>query len=118
MVTDVQGVVASLRAGDTQAFRTLIERLQQPLIGYLHRLVGDREVALDLAQDTFLQVYKEIGNTSPDLSLDAWIYRIATNYGLRYLNRKRLRQFVWLVSTSSPEESNVHLMVPGPSNPV
>src|SRR6266568_1519943 len=93
LVMDVQ-VVESLQAKDTQAFRSLIERLQQPMTAYLHRLVGDREVALDLAQDTFLQVYKEIGKTSQDLFLDAWIYRIATNYGLRYLNRKLLKQFV------------------------
>ena len=95
MVTDVQGdEVARLRAGDAQAFRSLMERLQYPITGYLHRLVGEREVALDLAQDTFLQVYKEIGKTSSHLELDAWIYRIATNYGLRYLNRKRLRLFI------------------------
>jgi RNA polymerase sigma-70 factor, ECF subfamily len=94
MVTDVQGVVANLRAGDARAFHALIERLQQPIIGYLHRLVGDQEVALDLAQDTFLQVYKEIGKTSAELALDAWIYRIATNYGLRYLSRKRRWSFI------------------------
>src|SRR2546421_11531188 len=93
MVTDVQ-VVERLRAGDAQAFRSLIERLQQPITGYLHRLVGDREVALDLAQDTFFQVYKEIGKTSAELALDAWIYRIATNYGLRYLNRKSRWSFI------------------------
>ena len=95
MVTDVQGVeVARLRAKDARAFCVLIERLQQPIIRYLHRLVGERDVALDLAQDTFLQVYKEIDKTSVDLSLDAWIYRIATNYGLQYLKRKRLLQFI------------------------
>ena len=95
MVTDVQGdEVTRLRAGDAQAFRSLVERLQYRITGYLHRLVGDREVALDLAQDTFLQVYKEISKTSSHLELDAWIYRIATNYGLRYLNRKRLRLFI------------------------
>ena len=95
MVTDVQGdEVTRLRAGDAQAFRSLMERLQYQITGYLHRLVGEREVALDLAQDTFLQVYKEIGKTSSHLELDAWIYRIATNYGLRYLNRKRLRLFI------------------------
>ena len=113
MVMDVQ-VVESLRAKDEQAFRSLIERLQQPLTGYLHRLVGDREVALDLAQDTFLQVYKEIGKTSQELLLDPWIYRIATNYGLRYLNRKRLRQFVGLESATGPADA--HLMVPGPEH--
>lgn len=116
MVTDVR-VVESLRARDAQAFRVLIERLQQPITGYLHRLVGNREVALDLAQDTFLQVYKEIGKTSPDLSLDAWIYRIATNYALRHLNRRRLRQFVGLDGPQdSTEDFNKYLMVAGPED--
>jgi len=94
-LTDVHVVeVARLRAQDADAFRSLIERLERPMTRYLYRLVRDYEVALDLTQDTFLQVYKEIGKTSPNLALDAWIYRIATNYGLQYLNRKRLQQFV------------------------
>ena len=104
MVMAVQ-VVDRLQARDAQAFCSLIERLQQPVTGYLHRLVGDREVALDLAQDTFLQVYKEIGKTSSELALDAWVYRIATNYGLRYLNRRRLRQFVGLEERESFDTS-------------
>src|SRR5229473_7357612 len=112
MVMDVQ-VVERLRAGDTQTFCSLIERLQQPLTRYLHRLVGDRKVAHDLAQDTFVQVYKEIGKTSEDLSVDAWIYRIATNYGLRYLNRKHLKQFVRLGSRENFDES---LAVAGPED--
>lgn len=113
MVMDVQ-VVESLRTRDAQAFRLLIEQMQQPITAYLHRLVGNREVALDLAQDTFLQVYKEIEKTSRDLLLEAWIYRIATNYGLRYLNRKRLRVFVGLDDPSMPEDHSTYLMVPGP----
>ena len=92
---DVQGVeVARLRTRDTEAFRRLIERLQRPITRHLYRLVGDQEVAQDLAQDTFLQVYQEIEKTSVDLALDAWIYRNATIYGLLYLIRKRLHQFV------------------------
>ncbi len=109
---DVQ-VVERLRAGDAPTFCSLIERLQQPLTGYLHRLVGDREVALDLAQDTFLQVYKEIGKTSGELKLDAWIYRIATNYGLRYLNRKHLRQILHFEGQHSIDE---RLATDGPEN--
>ena len=108
-MTDVQ-VVDRLRARDAQAFCSLIERLQQPVTGYLHRLVGDREAALDLAQDTFLQVYKEIVKTSSELALDAWVYRIATNYGLRYLNRRRLRQFVGL---EEREPFDTNLMAAG-----
>jgi len=109
MVMDVQeDEVARLRAGDAQAFRSLMERLQCPITGYLHRLVGEREVALDLAQDTFLQVYKEIGKTSSQLALDAWIYRIATNFGLRYLNRKRRYHFLpFVFGSSSHEEEGI-----------
>ncbi len=112
MLTDVQ-VVDRLQAGDAQAFCSLIERLQQPVTGFLHRLVGDREVALDLTQDTFLQVFKEIGKTSPELALDTWIYRIATNFGLRYLNRKQLRQFVGL---EEREAFDPRLVVAGPED--
>ena len=97
--------VARLQAKDAEAFRSLIERLEQPITGYLYRLVHDREVALDLSQDTFLQVYKEIEKTSPDLALDAWIYRIATNYGLQYLNRKRLHPFIPLSSDASLDDN-------------
>ena len=51
--------------------------------------------------------------TFGELALDAWIYRIATNYGLRYLNRKRLRQFVQLESRENFDES---LAVAGPED--
>ena len=102
--------VARLQAKDAEAFRSLIERLEQPITGYLYHLVNDHEVALDLTQDTFLQVYKEIEKTSPDLALDAWIYRIATNYGLQYLNRKRLRRFVRLSLTSDTSlDDNIYV---------
>jgi RNA polymerase sigma-70 factor (ECF subfamily) len=58
-------------------------------------------------------VYKEIDKTSGEFALDAWIYRIATNYGLRYLNRKRLRQFVRLDGRESFDES---LAIAGPED--
>ncbi|WP_165423453.1 RNA polymerase sigma factor [Ktedonosporobacter rubrisoli] len=105
-MTEVKGAeVARLQAKDAQAFCTLIERLQQPITRYLYHLVGDREMALDLAQDTFLQIYKEIGKTSADLALDAWVYRIATNYALRYLNRRRLLKFVSFLPLAATERS-------------
>ena len=110
MIADPEEV-EHLRAHDAQAFRALIDRLQQPITGYLHRLVGDREAALDLTQDTFVQVYNEIGKTSGHITLDAWIYRIATNYGLRYLKRKRLRP---CVSLEDPEGCDERLAVAGP----
>jgi RNA polymerase sigma-70 factor (ECF subfamily) len=103
MLTDPEGV-ERLRAHDAQAFRALIDRLQQPITGNLHRLVGDREAALDPAQDTFVQVYNEIEKTSGQITLDVWIYRIATNYGLHYVKRKRLRPCVSLEDRENCDE--------------
>ena len=73
MLRDAQGA-ERLRKHDGEAFRSLIDRLQQPITGFLHRLVGDREVALDLAQDTFVQVPKEIDKASGEIALEGWIY--------------------------------------------
>ncbi len=113
-MTNIQ-LVERLRAGDPQVFCALIEQLQHPLTGYLHRLVGDREVALDLAQETFIQVYRKIGKTTGDLPLNAWIYRIATNYGLHYLKSRRLKQ---CVGFNVPELFDKSLAVAGPEEQV
>jgi RNA polymerase sigma-70 factor (ECF subfamily) len=87
-------LVARAQAGDREAFASLIQRYQQPVGGYLWRLTGDREVAQDLTQDTFLRAYRAIGATHPGLRLRAWLYRIATN--LAYDHFRRQRQFTWV----------------------
>lgn len=84
-------LVAQAREGDRAAFAQLVERYQQPLGSYLWRLTRDRELALDLTQDTFLRAYRGIGATSPGLQVRAWLFRIATN--LAYDHFRRLRRF-------------------------
>jgi RNA polymerase sigma-70 factor (ECF subfamily) len=88
------GLVARARAGDHAAFAALITRYQQPLGGYLAHLTGDREVAADLVQETFLRAYRALSTTRPDLLVRAWLYRIATNLAYDYLRRRR--RLAWL----------------------
>ena len=78
MLDDTQ-VIAQVRTGQTDAFGHIVERYQLPIVRYLTRLTGNIETARDLAQDTFLQAYKSILKTKSELSLKAWLYRIATN---------------------------------------
>ena len=54
---DEAQMVNLVRAGDTDAFTGIVERYQGPIIRYLDRLTGEYEVALDLAQDTFVRAY-------------------------------------------------------------
>jgi RNA polymerase sigma-70 factor (ECF subfamily) len=87
-------VIALMRAGSINAFAEIVERYQMPIIRHLYRLTGDYEMAQDLAQDTFLQAYKSILKTTADISLKAWLYRIATNNARQYRRRKRLLSFI------------------------
>jgi RNA polymerase sigma-70 factor (ECF subfamily) len=93
-VLDERACVSDARAGDDAAFATLFEYYRGPIVGYLRRLVGDREVAEDLAQDTFLKAYRAIERTNEELNFRAWLYRIATNTALSYHRRQRILQ--WL----------------------
>ena len=82
-------LVARAQAGDRDAFATLVGRYQQPIGGYVWRLTGDRELAQDLTQETFLHAFRAIRSTQPDLLLSPWLYRIATNLVYDYFRRRR-----------------------------
>ena len=74
--------IDQVRAGRADAFAEIVERYQAPIFRYLLRMTGDYQVAQDLAQDTFLNAYESILKTRAELSLKAWLYRIATNNAL------------------------------------
>ncbi|OGN90343.1 MAG: hypothetical protein A2158_05710 [Chloroflexi bacterium RBG_13_46_14] len=87
-------VIASIKAGNVDAFTEIVENYQIPIVRYLCRLVGDEDIARDLAQDTFIQAFKGILKTSPDLKLRPWLFKIATNNARQYYRRKRIINFI------------------------
>jgi RNA polymerase sigma-70 factor, ECF subfamily len=93
-VADDGDLVALARAGDPVAFERLFERYHTPVLNYLHRMVGDRALAEDLTQDSFVKAYRALPNTRPDLAFKAWLYRIATNTAISHLRRKKLIRWV------------------------
>lgn len=94
---DEAETVDAVKAGETEAFGGIVEHYQQPIVRYLVRLTGDHQVALDLAQDTFLLAYRNIAKTRSEVSLKAWLYRIATNNALQWHRRRRMLRFIPLV---------------------
>ena len=87
-------VLALVRDGNTEAFTEIVKTYNEPIKRYLFRLTGDYETAHDLTQDTFIQAYQNILKTNNDLSLKAWLYRIATNNARQYLRRKKIIEFI------------------------
>lgn len=88
--TDEQ-LLARLRAGDRSVFGTLVRRYERELFGYLRRYVGDDDLADDVFQNTFIAVFRKIGQYEPGRAARPWLYAIATNQAIDAL-RKRTRQ--------------------------
>ena len=84
-------LVALAAAGDREAFGTLVQRHQRPLIGFLFRMTGNRDAAADLAQDVFIKVYQSLGSFDPTYRFTTWLYRIASNWAIDHLRRRQPR---------------------------
>ncbi len=81
-------------AGDGEAFSWLVERHQIRLVRVCARLLRDPEEAQDAAQEVFLRAYRAAGSYEPRGQVFTWLYRIAVNYCLNRLRRRRLVRFL------------------------
>ncbi|GIU91867.1 MAG: RNA polymerase sigma-H factor [Acidimicrobiia bacterium] len=82
---------ALLRASrdDPEAFGELVRRHQAVVFGAAFRVVGDRQVAEDLAQEAFLRAFQASGEFRGEGTVGAWLYRIAKNLALNQVSRRR-----------------------------
>src|SRR2546423_7723535 len=97
-VTIDEMLVARARRGDAAAFGEIFERYHHRIVNYLYGLVHDRELANDLAQDSFLKAYRALPRMGDDLRLAPWLYRIAGNTAFSALRRRRLIRWLPLLN--------------------
>src|SRR5437660_12869429 len=83
-------VVALAQAGREAAFRELIRRYERPVFSLIYRMIRDRELAEDLAQDTFIKVLNHIDRYRPEFKLSSWLFKIANNVAIDHLRRRQL----------------------------
>lgn len=80
MAASDEQIAQQLQQGDRAALTELVERHYDPLMGYLYRMArGDRALAQDLAQETFLRTLRGIGSYHYPRPFKPWLYAIATN---------------------------------------
>lgn len=84
-------LVRDFIAGNDAAFTQLVTKYKDSLTNYLTMMVGDYDIAVDLSQETFLRVYRNIGRYSNIFQFSTWIYRIATNLGIDEMRYRRRR---------------------------
>ena len=72
-----------------EAFNLLLTKYQQKIYWHIRRLVIDHDDSDDLVQETFIKVWKNLEKFRNDSQLYTWIYRIATNESITFLNKKK-----------------------------
>lgn len=85
-----QEVVERAREGREEAYRELLRRYQRPVFSLVYRMVRDRELAEDLAQETFVKVLNALDSYRPEFKFSSWIFKIANNAAIDHLRRRQL----------------------------
>lgn len=76
--------------GSPDACEALVRRFERPVFNLIARLVRDAATAEDLAQDTFLKVFRALETYDPTYRFSSWVFRIAHNTAVDHLRQRRL----------------------------
>ncbi len=81
----------SVRAGDQEAFESLVEPYRKELLVHCYRILGSFEDAEDILQETLVRAWRHLDSFEGRSSLRAWLYKIATNACLDALDARKSR---------------------------
>jgi RNA polymerase sigma-70 factor, ECF subfamily len=82
-------LIAKARKGDVEAYNLLVSRWEKRVFNYLLRLIGHREDALDVSQETFLKAYQNLPKLDDPARFSGWLFRIAHNEAFSLLRRRK-----------------------------
>ena len=82
-------IIAVIKRDTEKGFRALMAKYKEPVYWHIRRLVVSHDDAQDAAQETFVRIFRSFHQLREDSSLQAWIYRIATNEAMRMLERHK-----------------------------
>lgn len=80
--------IDALKAGNEQAFRCLYEQERDRLRNFLLKMVGSRDEAENLVQETFAEVYRQIEDFRGEAKVSTWLFSIARNLAYGKLRKK------------------------------
>jgi RNA polymerase sigma-70 factor (ECF subfamily) len=73
------GVIARAKGGDEEAFHIIFNRYGRPVLSFINDIVHNRELAEELAQETFVRAYRSLSGLKDDSRLSTWLFGIARN---------------------------------------
>ena len=95
-------------AGDHRAFRELVERHQNAVVGTVAKMLGNASEAEDIAQQVFLRVWRHAKRYRPDAKFTTYLFTITRNLVFNESRRKKRRNEV----SADEREENSHVLIP------
>src|SRR5271169_2024464 len=89
--------ISKLKNGDIKAFEEAVLKYEKAIFGYILGMVNHRPTAEDLTQETFIKLYKNLGNIDLEKNFKSWLYKIATNTVYDWLRTKKKSQELFIV---------------------
>ena len=95
------------KEGFEAGFRNLVNKYQERLYWHIRRMVNNHEDANDIIQNTLIRVYRSIDRFQGKSSLYTWLYRIATNETLTFINKNKKKATVCLDNEINNHQLNL-----------
>lgn len=89
VMNSAEQLIARARSGDDEAFRLIFERWGRPVISFIYDMVGERGLAEELTQETFVRAYKGLNALRDDARLSTWLFGIAKNVAREHLRTRQ-----------------------------
>jgi RNA polymerase sigma-70 factor (ECF subfamily) len=86
-------LIKEFKLGNRVVYNEIVRRYEKKLYYVIKRIVGSHDDTNDILQDVFIKAYSSLNNFREESGLYTWLYKIAVNLSINYINRKRLRQF-------------------------
>lgn len=87
---EILNLLANQRHAE-RGFRLLMEKYQERLYWHIRRMVKSHDDANDVVQNCFIKIYKSVHKFQRKSALYTWMYRIATNEAITFINKKKRR---------------------------
>jgi RNA polymerase sigma-70 factor (ECF subfamily) len=89
----------------------IVQRYKQPLLNYIGRMVGERELALDFTQDVFIKTYASLHTYRPQHKFSTWLFKIASNLTIDYWRKKKIDAYSF-DQTRSTDDDRPNIQIP------
>jgi RNA polymerase sigma-70 factor, ECF subfamily len=104
-------LIKMLQEGNQDAFVTLMRQYKEPITNFVYRFLGNYDDAVDVAQETFIRLYRYSSSYDGSVKFNTWLYTIASNLAKTELSKYWRKNSVAFSKLNTAEEDDVVMEV-------